>query len=99
MEEREERGVKERIFLLLGPRVEVGRHRSDRWPPLVEPVSSYQFFRPTVGRTDDFDKFNREAISVEPTYPRKFRSFSSFLRFCSLNLLQIFYSNLHPLRS
>jgi hypothetical protein len=28
--EREERGVKERIFLLLGPRVEVGRHRSDR---------------------------------------------------------------------
>jgi SOS-response transcriptional repressor LexA len=30
IEEREERGVKERIFLLLGPRVEVGRHRSDR---------------------------------------------------------------------
>jgi hypothetical protein len=30
MEEREERGVKERIFLLLSPRVEVGRHRSDR---------------------------------------------------------------------
>jgi hypothetical protein len=66
-------------------------HRSDRWPPLVEPVSPYRFFRPTLGRTDDFDNFNREALSVEPIYPRKFRSFSSFLRFCSLNLLQIFY--------
>jgi hypothetical protein len=75
----------------MAPRVEVGCHRSDRWPPLVEPVSPYRFFRPTLGRTDDFDKFNREAISVEPTYPRKFWSFSSFLRFCSLNLLQIFY--------
>jgi hypothetical protein len=69
-EEREERGVKRRIFLLLGPRVEVGRHRSDRWLPMVEPVSPYRFFRPTLGRTDDLEKFNREAISVESTYPR-----------------------------
>jgi hypothetical protein len=57
-------------------------------------VSPYRFFRPTLGRTDDFDKFNRETLSVEPTYPRKFRSFSSILRFFSLNLLQIFYEAL-----
>jgi hypothetical protein len=98
MEEREERGVKVRIFSLFGPRVEVGRHRSDRWwarsdrwPPLVEPVSPYRFFWPSLGRNDDFEKFNREILSVELTYPRKFWSFSSFLRFCSLNLLQIYY--------
>jgi hypothetical protein len=66
-------------------------HRSDRWPPLVEPVSPYRFFQPSLGRTDDFDKFNREALSVELTYPQKFWFFASFLRFCSLNLLQIFY--------
>jgi hypothetical protein len=86
------------IPFTVAPRVEVGHHRSDRWrapvrlgPPLVKPVSPYRFFWPTLGRTDDFDKFNRETISVEPTYPRKFRSFSSFLRFFSLNLLQILY--------
>jgi hypothetical protein len=69
-------------------------HRSDRWSPLVEPVSLYRFFRPSFGRTDDFDKFNRETLSVEPTYPRKFRSFFSILRFFSLNLLQKFYDTL-----
>jgi hypothetical protein len=69
-------------------------HRSNRWPPLVELVSPYQFFRPFLGKTIDFDKFNRETLSVEPTYHRKFRSLSSILRFCSLNLLQIFYETL-----
>jgi hypothetical protein len=40
-------------------------------------VSPYRFFRPFLGRTGDLDKFNRETLSVEPTYPRKFLSFSS----------------------
>jgi hypothetical protein len=75
--ERREGGKWVDIFTV-GPRVEVGRHRSDRWRAPVRPVSPYRFFWPSLGRTDDFDKFNREALSVEPTYPRKFRSFSSF---------------------
>jgi hypothetical protein len=94
IEEREERGVKERIFSLLAPRVEVRCHRSDRWRAPFRPVSPYRFFQPSLGRTDDFEKFNRETLSVEPTYPRKFQSFSSILRFFSLNLLQIFYETL-----
>jgi hypothetical protein len=91
--ERRRRGKREDFFTV-GPRVEVGHHRSDRWPPSVEPVSPYRFFRPTLSRTVDFDKFNKETLSVEPTYPRKFWSFSSILRFFSLNLLQIFYETL-----
>jgi hypothetical protein len=56
MEEREERGVKERIFSLFGPRVEVGRHRSDRWRAPVRPVTA-------LGRAS-------EPLSVFPTHPR-----------------------------
>jgi hypothetical protein len=91
--ERRRRGKREDFFTV-GPRVEVGRHQSDRWPPSVEPLSPYRFFRPTLGRTVDFNKFNKETLSVEPTYPRKFWSFSSILRFFSLNFLQIFYETL-----
>jgi hypothetical protein len=63
-------------------------------------VSPYQFFRPFLDKTDDFDKFNREALSVEPTYPQKFRSFSSFLEILILKTSpNILYDILHPLGS
>jgi hypothetical protein len=39
MEEREVRGGKREDIFTVGPRVEVGRHRSDQWPPLIGPVS------------------------------------------------------------
>jgi hypothetical protein len=76
IEERE--GGGKRGFLLLWPHgltpgvtgQSGDGHRSDRWPPKVEPVSPYRFFRPTLGRTDDLDKFDRESLSVEPTRPR-----------------------------
>jgi hypothetical protein len=81
IEEREGREGK-RGFLLLWPHgltpgvtSQTGDgHRSDRWPPLVEPVSPYRFFRPTLGRTEDPDKFQQRVLigrtdtpSVVPT--------------------------------
>jgi hypothetical protein len=45
-------------------------HRSDWWPPKVEPESPYLFSDPPSVEPTILIKFNREALSVEPTYPR-----------------------------
>jgi hypothetical protein len=101
MIEEREGGGKKWIPFTVAPRVAPERHRSDRWgapirlvTPRVQPVSPYRKYRLGVGKTEDLGNSNIEAISVEPTWPRKFRSFSSILRFCSLNLLEIFYETL-----
>jgi hypothetical protein len=68
IEERE--GGGKRGFLLLWPHGltpgvtgQTGDgHRSDRWPPLVETESSYRFFRPTLGRTEDLDKIQERVL-------------------------------------
>jgi hypothetical protein len=62
MDEREERGVKGWIPFTVAPRDEVRRHRSDRWPPMVEPESPYRFFRPNLGRTEDLDKIRQRGL-------------------------------------
>jgi hypothetical protein len=60
------RMVKDRFFLLWPT--------GCSWTPPVRLVTalgqtseSLAVFRPVLGSTDDFDKFNRETISVEPT--------------------------------
>jgi hypothetical protein len=71
IEEREGRGVKEDSFYC-GP---TGwRRASPVWPSLVEPESPYRFFRLTLGRTEDPDKFQQRVLigktdtpSVVPT--------------------------------
>jgi hypothetical protein len=50
------RGVKRWIPFTVAPRVEVGRHRSDRWRAPVRPVTAH-------GRAS-------EPLSVFPTHPR-----------------------------
>jgi hypothetical protein len=66
-------------------------HRSDRWPPKVEPESPYQFFRTTLGRTDDLDKIQQRGLIGRTDTPSVVVILSSFLRFCSLKLLQKCY--------
>jgi hypothetical protein len=50
------RGVKRWILFTVAPRVEVGRHRSDRWRAPVRPVTAHSQAR--------------EPLSVFPTHPR-----------------------------
>jgi hypothetical protein len=61
-----------RIPFIVAPRADAGRHRSDRWQPLVKPERPYRFFRPPhlLVEPKILIKFNRESLSVEPTRPR-----------------------------
>jgi hypothetical protein len=58
---------------------------------MVEPVSPYRFFRPTLGRTDDFDKIQQRCLigrtDMPSVVPILFLLFEILLLKPSLNIL------------
>jgi hypothetical protein len=75
-------------------------HRSDRWPPMVEPESPYRFFRPTLGRTDDLDKIQQRGLIGRTDVPSVVPALLFHFEILPIKISpNIVYDNLDPLRS
>jgi hypothetical protein len=79
------------IPFTVAPLADAGRHRSDRWQPLVKPERPYRFFRPPIGRTEDLDKIQQRVLigrtDTPSVVPSLFLLFEILLLETSPNML------------